>query len=111
MAEYIIREQAKQAIYEYILSQTMSKYPSAELCKASRMGAEGAMYELDYIPTADVEEVKHGEWVHTSRGFDVSGDYECSVCQSPSGIKHFYNGKKYSFCPDCGAKMDGKGDT
>ena len=67
MAEYIIREQAKQAIYEYILQQTVSKYPSEELCKASRMGAEGAMYEIDYVPTADVVEVvrckdcKYGE--------------------------------------------------
>ena len=57
MAEYIIREQAKQAICEYILQQTVSKYPSEELCKASRMGAEGAMYEIDYVPTADVVEV------------------------------------------------------
>ena len=50
MSEYIIREQAKQAIYEYILQQTVSKYPSEELCKALRMGAEGAMYEIDYVP-------------------------------------------------------------
>lgn len=56
---------------------------------------------------ADYAEVKHGEWIHSSRGFDVSGDYECSICHSPSGIKHFYNGSRYLFCPDCGAKMDG----
>lgn len=58
-------------------------------------------------PTADVVEMKHGEWVHSSRGFDVSSDYECSICHSPSGIKHFYSGNMYLFCPDCGAKMGG----
>ena len=55
--EYIELEKAKQVIYDYILEQTVSKYPSAELCKASRMGAEGAMYELDDVPAADVVEV------------------------------------------------------
>ena len=58
-------------------------------------------------PTADVAPVVHGEWIHSSRGFDVGGDYECSLCHSPSGIKHFYNGEKYAYCPDCGTRMDG----
>ena len=63
-----------------------------------------------YKPTLSlvyVAEVKHGEWVHSNRGFDVQGDYECSNCHSPSGIKRFYSGNKYIYCPDCGAKMDG----
>ena len=62
--------------------------------------------EIEYALTADVVEAKHGEWIHSGRGFDVRGDYECSICHSPSGIKRFYNGNKYSFCPDCGAMMD-----
>lgn len=62
---------------------------------------------LAELEKADVVEVKHGEWVHSSRGFDVDGDYECSMCHSPDGIKHFFGLKKYSFCPHCGAKMDG----
>lgn len=63
--------------------------------------------DIDELPTADVVEVKYGEWVHSNRGFDVPDDYECSICHSPSGVKHFYSGNKYSWCPDCGAKMDG----
>lgn len=61
---------------------------------------------LEKQPTADVEEVKHGEWIHSSRGFDVGAAYECSICHSPSGNKHFYR-RSYAFCPDCGARMDG----
>lgn len=67
---------------------------------------EGCVEALKFTPTADVEEVKHGEWIHSSRGFDVGAAYECSICHSPSGIKHFYR-SSYVFCPDCGAKMDG----
>ena len=50
--------------------------------------------------------IVHGEWIHSTKGFDIRGDYECSICGSPSGIKHFYNGIKYKYCPDCGAKID-----
>ena len=55
--EYIEREAAKNAIYEYICGHTMSKFPSGELLDASKKGAEGAMYSLDDVPTADVVEV------------------------------------------------------
>lgn len=73
-------------------------------------GKGNTYYEVDHAPTADVAEVKHGEWIHSNRGFNIQGDYECSNCHSPSGIKHFYNGDKYTYCPDCGAKMDGGND-
>lgn len=56
--KYIELEVAKETILNYIGEQTVSKYPSSELCRASRMGAEGAMYELEYAPTADVVETK-----------------------------------------------------
>lgn len=55
--EYIERGVAKRAIYEYICGHTMSKFLSRELLDASKGGAEGAMYELDYVPAADVVEV------------------------------------------------------
>ena len=47
-------------------------------------------------PTADVVEVVHGEW-------EVYGlmNPQCSLCRG-------YNIEKSRFCPNCGAKMDGK---
>lgn len=49
-------------------------------------------------PTADVQEVKHGEWFLRHLG---AGHYwECSECAfqltTPRG----------NYCPNCGAKMD-----
>ena len=53
------------------------------------------------LPTADVEKVKHGEWIWTESG---EADYEqfwvCSVCKEKSYIKT-------KFCSDCGARMEG----
>ena len=48
-------------------------------------------------PTADVEEVKHGEWIE-------DGEYQiCSVC----GEEHHWDEYRATYCEDCGAKMDG----
>lgn len=32
---------------------------------------------------------KRGIWKHSTRGLDLQNDYECSLCHSPSGVKHF----------------------
>lgn len=80
MAEYIDREKAKSLLhieYEYAAEQL-----------------------LDEIPTADVAPVVHGRW-------DILDGYKtrrvCSVC----GWDAPEYGKFYSYCPNCGAKMDG----
>lgn len=53
-------------------------------------------------PTADVQKVTHGRWI--DKGHFTS---ECSCCGS-----YVCNGLLYSthlrYCPNCGAKMDGK---
>lgn len=61
------------------------------------------------IPSADVAEVKHGEWEENSRT-SISerhrqihySIYKCSRCNHANGRY------KSNFCPNCGAKMDGK---
>lgn len=62
--------------------------------------------DIEALPTADVQKIKHGKWINSKRGFKLREDYECSLCHSPDGIKHFYSGIKYNYCPHCGAKMD-----
>ena len=54
-------------------------------------------------PTADVEEVKHGEWQHRKWMDDFQ--HICSVCQSTSRVHP--ESVPYKHCPYCGAKMDG----
>ena len=58
-------------------------------------------------PTADVQEVKHGEWKvamldHESMGCRPKVHY-CSVCNHITTFRTF-------FCPNCGADMRGGTD-
>lgn len=60
---------------------------------------------IDKTSTADVEEVKHGEWKHS---MEVGQTYNyhywnCSLC----GASAFTSGYE-KYCHECGAKMDGK---
>ena len=55
--------------------------------------------ELELAPTADVVEVKHGEWIEHSYG-----ELKCSACR----IVQEDEPHRYNYCPCCGAKMDGE---
>lgn len=50
------------------------------------------------VPTADVKEVKHGEWIT-----DKDGYVTCSEC----GEEHTWDDFQPPFCDMCGARMDG----
>lgn len=56
---------------------------------------------LKNAPAADVEEVRHGEWIF---GITMNHEWmkcsECLVSQTPTGV--------FAYCPNCGAKMDRK---
>ena len=47
-------------------------------------------------PTADVQEVRHGDWIKSKN------ERKCSIC----GYFYFTNTKSFNYCPNCGAKMD-----
>ena len=51
------------------------------------------------IPAADVAPVKHGHW---NAGYFY--DRVCSCCLHPDNDLNDY---AHSYCPNCGAKMDG----
>lgn len=66
-------------------------------------GINDMLDELDDYTTADVEEVRHGEWIDTGFG-GIHGDtlYRCSCC----GEEREAYVDEERFCPNCGAKMD-----
>ena len=68
---------------------------------------------IDKCPTVDAVEVVHGEWIYEN------GEWVCSVCKEPALYEvQVYGGGNYkdcdlvrsSYCPKCGAKMDGDGN-
>ena len=64
---------------------------------------DGIRQRVSEIPAADVAPVVHGEWMlrHVGHGHY----WECSVCRTNPCI---YVTENTKFCPNCGAKMDGK---
>lgn len=61
---------------------------------------------LESQPAVDVVEVRHGKWQPCFEDWreQIKGD-ECSIC----GFRHYgIKIRNFLFCPNCGAKMDGK---
>lgn len=55
---------------------------------------------INYLPAADVAEVKHGKWIEYLPVLRVGNlQIGCSEC----GLTNDF---KTSYCPNCGAKMD-----
>ena len=59
-----------------------------------------------FIPAADVEVVRNGEWVESKI---LDERYVCSICGGACWY-YDYQGEvaKSRYCPNCGAMMDGK---
>lgn len=64
--------------------------------------------EVENIPAADVQPVKHGRWIT----WDDSGFTKCSCCNSEyyiSDLQVVGDSEGFvGFCPNCGARMDGE---
>lgn len=120
MAEYIEREALISEIQEEIDFET-TMY-TEEQNKYFNMGLKCALRDVKRQPSADVVEVRHGEWNIKSEIHQMFDDVdeeffvECPFCQRRYHVPfEFEDGKileyareEYPYC-HCGAKMDGKG--
>ena len=103
MAEYIEREALIDAVdsidwYRVYKGKLTAGAPNPEnaLYKANSIYAV-----IDNAPSADVAQVRHGEWeiVVGSNGKEYMVCTCCRVSQDLTGV--------FTYCPNCGAKMDG----
>lgn len=83
-----------------------------ELFKDEKIAESIYRYLCDGIEECDdVEpERKHGEWVGVmTEAWCTFDECKCSVC----GVVEYFNKgwKKFSYCPNCGAKMREEGDN
>lgn len=96
--EYIEREAVLKMLNRY--------FQNLKGCEAQILVSDIKHGALE-LPTADVVEVVHGVWINKN------GLYRCSECDSvcPYDIEaDVYDLWTCHYCPNCGAKMDGKGD-
>ena len=81
---------------------------SDEPCEPSECRLQQRLFA---IPVADVVEVRHGEWVCVNESENVW------MCDGKNGcgneillLEGTPNDNEWNYCPNCGAKMDGKGE-
>ena len=86
MDEYIPRKTLLDWVHEF--------YPEDKVFASAIINA----------PAADVAPVVHAQFIHIGPRFAGGVDWwNCSICGSlVSGVE-----TKFSYCPHCGAKMDG----
>jgi hypothetical protein len=58
-------------------------------------------------PKVDAVEVVHGQW---EKHPTVCGFVRCSVCHNCNIYYDWAGGKRWSFCPECGADLREKKD-
>lgn len=118
MSRYIDADVTLETLKEFLIKTATNnvgyKRDVDEVCKD--IADNRLSVWMEYVPTADVVEVVHGEWIKTTIpewcGTDelhrsIYRDREivkCSECGNPSPVYNI----EFEFCPRCGAKMDGK---
>ena len=92
MARYIDAEQVIPKLFSVAITTDLYG-------QGISAGIDQALRIIKNQPTADVAEVKHGEWIYNVKY------YSCSICAG----KRFnlLLGTDAEYCPYCGAKMDG----
>ena len=100
MKEYIERDALMLRIKEIHCAECDSY--NGLRCRACLV--DDALDYIDSEPAADVATVRHGEWeiVVGSNGKEYMVCTCCRVSQDLTGV--------FSYCPNCGAKMDGDGN-
>ncbi len=94
----------------------MPRYVNANLAKAQFTGNFQEEYSvphihalIDDVPTADVQEVKHGKWLFVIGNCreEIWMCNQCERCIRAERMEKDELIKRYPYC-HCGAKMDGK---
>ena len=123
MAEYIERE----AVHRLVRSLNKYTWKNPDKSKyRTTVDIDDVQFGIDKIPTADEVEVRHGEWVEDGYNdipcvcsycgaealynstFELQFDYDWEENLVPCGYEEHRVYIKTPFCPNCGAKMDGK---
>ena len=64
---------------------------------------------LETMPTIEAEPIRHGRWTKNfedTRGYTMS--FACSNCGMDTATPYAMKKMDFEYCPNCGAKMDGK---
>ena len=88
----------REAVLDRLAKVDMDPYYG--FTAAVQFGVDHAIQCIKEEPAADVAPVRHGRWIELSR------TSKCSECGFETG--RYEPPRRY--CPECGARMDGKED-
>lgn len=102
MAEYIEREAISEEIRKYYYKNP----PNFSYGEGFDRGLDRAQRAILDAPAANVAPVVHGRWAN------LGGDeWFCSACGFVFSTEGSWDKPTKKYCEDCGAKMDGGGDS
>lgn len=108
MAEYIERVAVEEN--ESICRKCFHSYVCEQFNEhRDRDNKKCHFFNDHFVPTADVAEVRHGEWYRHDKKKHGDTCYYCSVCEKMA-LADCMVWELTDYCPNCGAKMDGKGE-
>lgn len=69
--------------------------------------------EIEGLPAADVEPVRHGQWLRTDDDWSSLVTIQCSACGGEwcFEVDEDVQLLGYNYCPGCGCKMDLEDET
>ena len=108
MAEYIERAEVLELMRS--VSRDIEDVPEnafpEDYADGWKDGLETVADKVESLFAADVRPERHGEWNELSLDDQDEGMYICSKCKSIEFMPEECD--IYAYCPNCGAKMDGK---
>ena len=103
MDRYIDADALLKHLNDYALQESSSPFSEKAF-----YAIQDCMKAVIEQPTADVAPIVHGEWIFKNDGAYGSKRAYCSACGKRSGIGGIKSNQEKPYCPNCGAKMDGK---
>ena len=115
LVEAIVRERNKIPLTVPCAPYELLDVKANRFGQAQRSGIRIALRCISEIPTADVAEVKHGEWKDYYNNKYNNQLYVCSVCGKRALYEYFKDELDHIktrqvlsvVCPHCGANMNG----
>lgn len=94
------------------MSDYISREAALEIVKRTSGDYAAAFSEIRKLP-ADVEPVRHGEWLRTDDDWSSLVTIQCSACGGEwcFEIDEDVQLLGYNYCPGCGCKMDLEDET
>lgn len=109
MARYIDAEKLSRDV---ISSWDRDTHKTIEASRIHRQEHHHLMSIIEKQPTADVVEVKHGEWIESEKeeyyeSWIVNSWYKPLICSECGYKRPPLDNYKYPICQNCGADMRG----